>query len=356
MEAYVAMNRENQRNKPRVAVVVPVYNLENYLEDCLKSLLKQSYSNYVVFAVDDGSIDKSGEILDRYATGESRLKVTHKKNGGVASARNEALIQIEKDGHFDGVCFVDADDKVDEKFIENFVQLSSKYGADYVVTAWDMFDKKGISNVSRTKIPAHADKLMDCNECFQHFLRFGAWQGVKSKTYSLFCLNVYFSSKIIKGLRFNTYLKRTEDQDFRVRALARVKKGVANCNVTYLYRLRSSSLSHHDNSFIDDVIFPISLFRERMNFPISGVFAIEHLLLRGWWRTICLSIDDHTFLEKKNVFDEAYRIIRDEKFLNPLRRKFKFKIFVYSLGEWALRVYSLFRKNKKIHNMDSAFS
>lgn len=349
------MEKEICKKKPRVAVVLPVYNLEKYLEECLDSLLRQSYSNYVVLAVDDGSSDKSGEILDRYASRTKRLKVIHKKNSGVAAARNEALDKIEKDGSFAGICFVDADDKVKDNFISNFVNLSLKYDADYVVTAWDMFDKTGLCNVPRTKIPRHADKVMDCDECFQHFLRFGAWKGVKSKTYSLFCLNVYFSAETVKGLRFKTSLKRTEDQDYRVRAMSLVRRGVVNSDVNYLYRLRISSLSHRNNDFMDDVLFPIGLMRNRGKVPASGIFAIEQLLLKGWWRCVCAAINSGDFARRRKQIDGIYEKIKGLDFHSPIIKKFRFKLFVYSLGYPGLKLYMFFRKERPLHDLSKAY-
>lgn len=74
-------------NEPMVAIVLPVYNVERYLEECLNSLLCQTYSNIMIFAVDDGSADGSGEILDEYGRKDRRLVVQHQKNGGVPKSR-----------------------------------------------------------------------------------------------------------------------------------------------------------------------------------------------------------------------------------------------------------------------------
>ena len=74
-----------------LAVIVPVYNVEKYLPECIDSIIKQSFTDFCLLLVDDGSTDKSGQICDSYAAADSRIHVIHKPNGGVSSARNMAL-------------------------------------------------------------------------------------------------------------------------------------------------------------------------------------------------------------------------------------------------------------------------
>ena len=101
----------NQKN-PKIAIITPVYNTARYLRECLDSILSQTYKNFAVFTIDDGSTDDSGQILDEYAAKDCRIITIHKKNGGVSSARNTALDAIENDGSFDYITFVDSDDVV----------------------------------------------------------------------------------------------------------------------------------------------------------------------------------------------------------------------------------------------------
>ena len=100
------MNRETM-----LSVIVPVYNVEAYLPRCVDSILAQTYSNLEVILVDDGAKDKSGAICDDYAARDSRVKVIHKENGGLSSARNAGL-DVAKG---DYIAFVDSDDWVKEE-------------------------------------------------------------------------------------------------------------------------------------------------------------------------------------------------------------------------------------------------
>ena len=99
---------------PLISIIMPVYNGEKYLKDALDSVLKQSFSDFEVICIDDGSTDKSHEILTNYATQESRIKIIHQKNKGVIEARNNGVKQAK--GTF--IYFLDSDDIIDEKLLE----------------------------------------------------------------------------------------------------------------------------------------------------------------------------------------------------------------------------------------------
>lgn len=97
-----------------ISIVVPVYNVEKYLGTCVASILKQTYSNIEVILVDDGSTDCSGKMCDYYMGLDERIKVIHKKNGGLSDARNKGIIQAE--GEY--ITFIDSDDVVSSDYVE----------------------------------------------------------------------------------------------------------------------------------------------------------------------------------------------------------------------------------------------
>ena len=94
------------KQSPLISIIVPVYNVEDYIRPCLDSILAQTYTNFEAILVDDGSKDGSGSVCDEYAEKDSRFIVVHKENGGVSSARNKGL-EIAK-GEY--IAFVDSDD------------------------------------------------------------------------------------------------------------------------------------------------------------------------------------------------------------------------------------------------------
>lgn len=111
-----------------ITVIVPVYQAEKYLRKCIDSILSQSFSDFDLILVDDGSVDASGLICDEYASSDARVKVIHKENGGVSSARNAALDKIESRY----VTFCDSDDYWAEDWLENLYRAGAASDADVV--------------------------------------------------------------------------------------------------------------------------------------------------------------------------------------------------------------------------------
>lgn len=119
--------------KPLISVIVPVYNVKKYVEKCLDSILRQKYKNLDIVVVDDGSTDGSGEICDKYATKDKRVRVFRKKNGGLSDARNFGLRKAKGDI----VAFVDSDDFVNEDFVGAMLGSMKKNNADVVVCGYN---------------------------------------------------------------------------------------------------------------------------------------------------------------------------------------------------------------------------
>lgn len=115
--------------EPLVSIIVPVYNVEEYLERCIQSLIRQTLNRIEIILVDDGSLDHSGSLCDKFAEIDNRIKVIHKANGGLSSARN-AGIDIAK-GRYIG--FVDSDDDVEVDMYERMSSIAEEYQVDFVM-------------------------------------------------------------------------------------------------------------------------------------------------------------------------------------------------------------------------------
>ena len=102
---------------PRISIGVPFHNVEEYLPQCLDSILRQTFTDFEVIMVDDGSTDGSFEICQKYASKDSRFKLFHQENGGVAKARNACLRHM--NGKF--ITWIDSDDWVDEDYLEKLI-------------------------------------------------------------------------------------------------------------------------------------------------------------------------------------------------------------------------------------------
>ncbi len=115
----------------KISIIVPVYNVENVLRYCVDSILNQTFRDFELILIDDGSTDKSGEICDKYALNNSNIVVEHIENQGVSKARNTG-IELAK-GEY--ICFIDSDDYVDKEFIKEMASKAEE-GFDFVITAY----------------------------------------------------------------------------------------------------------------------------------------------------------------------------------------------------------------------------
>lgn len=123
--------------KPKISIIVPVYNVEPWLNKCLDSLLEQTYSEYEILLINDGSTDRSGEICDKYAEENKRIKVFHNKNRGLSYSRNFGV----KNAIGKYVMFVDSDDYInDREIIEKFINILEKENSDFIYTSYCRFE------------------------------------------------------------------------------------------------------------------------------------------------------------------------------------------------------------------------
>ena len=213
-------------NYPLVSVIVPCYNVEQYLPQCIDSILNQTYQNLEVWLVDDGSPDRCGEICDEYAKKDARIKVINKKNGGLADARNVALDVMT--GEY--VVFVDSDDYISPTHIEGLYHLIEKYGADVSVNTFCSFYEGSSPNPSPKSTKdwvldgLHATEMMFYQEHFDTT----AW----GKMYKA---SLFDGIRYPKGLLF-------EDLPTTYRLLLKANKVVFNDEQSYFYLLRSNSI------------------------------------------------------------------------------------------------------------------
>ncbi len=113
-------------NEPLISVIIPVYKVEEYLNKCVDSVINQTYKNLEIILVDDGSPDNCPKICDDYAKQDKRIKVIHKKNGGLSDARNAGIDMA--NGEY--LSFIDSDDYVEKNYISFLYNLAKKYNSD----------------------------------------------------------------------------------------------------------------------------------------------------------------------------------------------------------------------------------
>ena len=215
-----------------VSLIVPIYNMENYIDRCFECLIHQDYSNYEIILVDDGSTDMSAKKCDEYKKlYPNKVMVIHKKNGGLSSARNEGMKYAS--GKY--VIFPDPDDWVELNYVSQAMSLYSKHAVDLVCIGYfiDYDDHHVLANISTNEM------TMDSNKAIESLLSNASIQG--------FAWNKFYKKEIIDqyDLKFLDDVGTTEDLDFAYRYLKHCKSVYYNPNIrTYHYYQRDGAATN----------------------------------------------------------------------------------------------------------------
>ena len=239
---------------PKISIIVPVYNTEEFLIECLDSISAQTYKNFEAILVDDGSSDKSGEICDLYANKDERFKVVHKLNAGVSAARNTALDLVK--GEY--ICFVDSDDTIESEMLASFLKLITDYNADIV------FSDREISNtLSKIKSPVCFNQQDARINFFQtHLLQPSLW----------LCI---FKTKLFEKLKFPPHIVHYEDFAIMACLLSRSNRIVLTGVRFYHYRMRIGSATHKTINKNTMTCFEIDKFLSDHNVYINKQEKID---------------------------------------------------------------------------------
>lgn len=224
--------------RPLITVIVPVYNVEQYLRQCLDSILNQTYQEIEVLLINDGSTDASDEICREYAERDNRIRYFVKENGGLSDARNYALDRAT--GEY--VTFVDSDDFLMEQALEKLYATSLLGESDLVVGFFCYFEEPYFQLFTKEHFPelpiTYVDSLYALHQMDEmvdvNFLRFStAW----GKLYKL---------SLFDGIRY-PYGKYAEDQFTTWRLYLKAEKIAVSNQVVYTYRHNPNSLSNNFN-------------------------------------------------------------------------------------------------------------
>ena len=251
---------------PLISVIVPVYKAEKYLCRCIDSILAQTYTDFELLLIDDGSPDRSGEICDEYAKQDSRVRVFHKPNGGVSSARNMGL----DNARGEWVTFVDADDQV---LLSFFQQLIEKADADWILGGY--IETIGVNSLITDKLYQGNDIIDFCNNYNGvHILR-SCWGGL-------------YRTSIIRSndIRFSRQLHYAEDTVFNLAYLTYCCSVRTICELGYIY--------HNDMLFEDKYI----LSKDEINRTLNMILYYHELIETKYIGKIVNDADAQIFLNK----------------------------------------------------------
>lgn len=232
-------------NNPQISVIVPVYKAEAYLHRCVDSILAQTFQDFEVLLVDDGSPDRSGEICDEYARKDKRVRVFHKENGGVSSARNIGLDNL--NGEY--VCFVDSDDWVEvEMFATLISAIRIRKNLDILFFGFQF----EFADVDRKLHPSDKWELKNAYSDTEEGVLSACLLLEKNKMFGWAC-NKLFRKKLIKNeaLRFDETVFLQEDHLFTLNYVQYVNSLQILSYYPYHYRILSSSLTQMPRNYFE---------------------------------------------------------------------------------------------------------
>lgn len=220
----------------KVSVIVPVYNVEDYVEKCLRSIINQSHKNWEALVVVDGATDNSLEICKKIEAEDLRIQVLVKENGGLASARNFAFNKIT--GEY--VAFVDSDDYLEPEYLEVLLKNAVEHNALISMCGYtyETEDGKEIYHIQKETKPLSKEEIID------------SMYVPLNHSWGSFVWNKLYLSKIIKenNLFFNEELKMFEDILFNYHYISLIDSGYFCTEPLYHYLKRGSSLINNFNS------------------------------------------------------------------------------------------------------------
>lgn len=326
--------------KGKVSIIVPVYNVKDYIEKCVESILKQTYSNIEIILVNDGSIDGSGEICDNYSQKDSRISVIHQQNAGLSAARNAGLAIIK--GEF--VLFVDSDDYIEANSIELLLCSIVEYNADIVI------GNRFLDTDTESKIE---DRYLGASNT-KHKLVLSSEEAVKCllswKYFDMSACGRLFRREVLE-LNVFPVGKKCEDQYVMASIIAKAKIVIFDPKPIYHYYQRIGSITN-DMMVKDDTI-QASLNQLKFvteNFPslrdeANTAYVFSYLEVYNRYLQLRISID--------NIIEQEYRkevaclfknVIRNKNI--GIRRKGQVTLFIICPRLYAF-VYDKIKLNKQ---------
>lgn len=316
----------------KISIIIPVYNVEQYLEKCVKSVINQTYNNLEIILVNDGSTDRSGLLCDNLGKKDSRIKVIHKKNGGLSDARNVGI-----DNASGGLIgFIDSDDYIDTDMYEILYKNLIKYNADMSMCGhYDIYNKA---------IPAQAPKVHEGVLT----KKLAAKMVLEAKVMSVTAVNKLYKKDLFYNLRYD--IGRIAEDAFIILKLINKCERISYTNQKkyyYVHREGSITTSKFSYKYLDVIDaynqnynivkdnYPELEYQAKTRIMWSYFYVLDRLLLDDEYNDHILQTKLLGYLKKnkifilKNTLFTANRkilytiLLFNEKFYTYLIRKFK---------------------------------
>lgn len=238
--------KEVSKKEPLISVIIPVYKVEEYLDKCVSSVIEQTYKNLEIILVDDGSPDNCPKMCDDWAKKDNRIKVIHKKNGGVSSARNIGI----KESKGKWITFIDSDDWVETTFIYDLYRVSINEKCDIALSGYNR-----VVGVNSEEINANGELTKYTPLEFLTNV-------LNPQTGFGFCHMKLIRTECIKNVRFDEELKVTEDAFFNLQLVDNINNVCLLNKALYNYRINENSVvKKFDSKYPDKYLKGIKVIK-----------------------------------------------------------------------------------------------
>ena len=274
MKNVIILGKENSFMTEKITVIVPVYNVENYLNKCLDSLINQTYKNLEIIVINDGSTDNSGEICQEYAQKDNRITYVEQENGGLSDARNAGLERMT--GSY--VTFVDSDDWVEPNYVEVLHNKLIGYQADIAIGNYYSYNEDEAMYYFHVNSESYYEKLYDNISIFENL-----YDAKQMKSFSLISAwGKLYKAELFDYIRFDKG-KLGEDGYINQKLYLLVQKVIYINQGLYAYRQRSGSITKTwtekwMHALVDAMSERITLLAN-MNYPLEKHLAVYRQML-----------------------------------------------------------------------------
>ena len=298
----------------KVSIGIPVYNVSEYLRQCLDSIFRQTFTDFEVIMVDDGSTDGSFKICQKYAAKDSRFKLFHQENGGVAKARNNCLRHMT--GDF--IAWVDSDDWIEDDYFERLIRTQERTGADMVCIGIKTFMNNefymGSHQDKYGAFPGHViPKKIGMSDVFWGiYALISVWGNI-------------MDAKLYKGVVFSEGIA-LDDQGNKFKLFLQSKKIVGIPELGYVYRIRSGSITQDGitnfEKILDGKVMQVTNLEKFMYYIENANYEVDyfHSLYSEWLDKQVQGVDNNWdedqqkeyldfILKRKKIF-ENYSSLR----------------------------------------------
>ncbi|MCM3763514.1 glycosyltransferase [Neobacillus niacini] len=288
---------------PKISIIVPVFNVENFIDDCIKSILGQKFSDFELILVNDGSTDHSGHVCDEYAKKDNRIIVIHKENGGQSSARNKGIEAAK--GDYLG--FVDSDDWIDHDMYNVLYTKAIETDSDIAACNFIQYDRKADSHLYSMNT---SDQLFDRSAAMHELYL--------NERLSFSPCNKIYKRQLLNGIWFKEgYI--LEDMDFAYRIMNEAKRIFYTGQALYHYRYNEKSTMR--KTFSKKRLDEYEVRKDMYLFYLQNYPEIANEVYAEWFLTglmLYINIEKY-FQSEKNRYQ--YLIDVDRKKLRALLSK-----------------------------------